>query len=149
VAEGARPGGQLDPELLEAVHGVLLQRDLRERERTLDRLREGQGHGRAVQGLDPVIDALRRAQVDTLVLVDKPSARVHAWVGPEPTQLARDADELHDLGVDAPQPDRLDSAMVRALAGTSAALLTVPPEDVNLPDGVAALLRYGDASTPA
>jgi hypothetical protein len=43
--------------------------------------------------------------------------------------------------VAAPEPDRLDSAMVRALAGTSAALLTVPPDDLSLPDGVAALLR--------
>jgi hypothetical protein len=58
-----------------------------------------------------------------------------------PTQLARDVDELHDLGVDAPQPDRLDSAMVRAVAGTSAALLTVPPDDLSVSDGMAALLR--------
>jgi hypothetical protein len=110
-------------------------------EQTLDKLRAGQGHGRAVQGLAPVIEALRRAPVDTLVLVDEPSPRVHAWIGPEPTQLARDVDELHDLGVDAPQPDRLDSAMVRAVAGTSAALLTVPPDDLSVSDGMAALLR--------
>lgn len=141
VAEGSRHSGLTDPDLLDAVHGVLLQRDLHEREQTLDQLREGQGHGSAVQGLVPVIDALRRAQVDTLVLVDEPSPQVHAWVGPEPTQLARGADELHDLGVAAPEPDRLDSAMVRALAGTSAALLTVPPDELSLPDGVAALLR--------
>lgn len=141
VPEGGRHNGVTDAELLDAVHGVLVHRDVRERERTLGRLREGQGHGLAVQGLGPVIDALRHAQVDTLVLVDKPSSRVHAWIGPEPTQFARDADELHDLGVDTPQPDRLDSAMVRALAGTSAALLTVPPDDLSLPDGMAALLR--------
>jgi hypothetical protein len=77
-----------------------------------------------VEAIHGVIDALRRAQVDTLVLVDQPTSRVHAWVGPWATELARDADELKDLGVDSPQPDRLDATMVRALAGTSASLLT-------------------------
>lgn len=149
VGEGSREAGLSQSELLDAVHGVLLQRDLREREQTLDRLRAGQGHGLAVQGLGPVIEALRRAQVDTLVLVDQPASRVHAWVGPEPTQLARDSDDLRGLGVDTPQPDRLDAAMLRALAGTAGSLLTVPPEYLSLPDGVAAVLRYADASTPA
>jgi len=147
VSEGSRDRGLGQSELVDAVHGVLLQRDLREREHALERLREGHGHGLAVQGLDPVLDALRRAQVDTLVLVDEPSSPLSAWVGPEPTQLGRDADELHDLGVASPERDRLDAAMVRALAGTSASLVTVPPDDLSLPDGVAALLRYADAST--
>jgi hypothetical protein len=149
VSEGSRDSGPEHGDLLDAVHGVLLRRDLREREKTLERLREAQGHGLVVEGIDPVLGALQRAQVDTLVVVDEPTSRVHAWVGPEATQLARDAEDLQGLGVDTPQPDRLDAAMLRALAGTSGSLLTVPPDDVSLPDGVAALLRYADASTPA
>lgn len=149
VSEGSRDSGLEHGDLLDAVHGVLLQRDLREREETIERLREAQGHGLVVEGIDPVLAALQRAQVDTLVVVDEPTARVHAWVGPEATQLARDAEDLHGLGVDTPQPDRLDAAMLRALAGTSGSLLTVPADDLSLPDGVAALLRYADASTPA
>lgn len=62
--------------------------------------------------------------------------------------LALDVEELRRLGVDAPQPDRLDAAMVRALAGAAAAILIVPDGDVSLPNGVAALLRYADASMP-
>jgi len=149
VSDGSRDARLEHGDLVDAVHGVLLRRDLREREQTLERLREAQGHGLAVQGIAPVLDALQRAQVDTLVVVDEPTARVHAWVGPEATQLARDAEDLQDLGVDAPQPDRLDAAMLRALARTAGSLLTVPPADLSLPDGVAALLRYSDASTPA
>ena len=145
VSDGGRDSGLTHPDLVGAVHGVLLQHRVRERAQTLERLREASAHGLAAQGLGVVIDALRRAQVDTLVLVDQPTSQVHAWVGPHATQLDRDADVLKDLGVDSPQPDRLDAAMVRALAGTSGALLTIPPEDLSVPDGVAAVLRYTDA----
>jgi hypothetical protein len=37
--------------------------------------------------------------------------------------------------------------LVRALAGTDASLLIVPADDVTLPDGIAALLRYTDEAT--
>jgi hypothetical protein len=148
VSDGGRDNGWAQSAQIEAIHSVLLQRGLREREQTLERLRVAQAHDIAAQGLAPVIDALRRAQVDTLVFVDQPTSRVHCWVGPRATQLARGVEELKDLGVASPQPDRLDAAMVRALAGTSAELLTVPPEDLSLPDSIADVLRSADDARP-
>jgi hypothetical protein len=91
---------------------------------------------------------VRRGQVDTLVLAEDPSSTLHAWIGPQPLQLALVEDELAAMGVTAPQRDRLDAAFVRALAGSDASLLAVPPGDVALPDGIAALLRYTDEATP-
>jgi hypothetical protein len=151
VDEGGRGAGASEQALTEAVRGLVLQRDRRVREQALQRLGEAHGHGLAATGVDEVVDALRRAQVDTLVVVDHPSSTATAWVGPEPLQLAREAEELRSLGVSAPQRDRLDAAFVRALAGTSASVLTVPPDDVDaraLPGGVAALLRYSDSASP-
>lgn len=100
-------------------------------------------------GLTAVLDALRRAQVDTLVLSDDPSSTAMAWVGPEPLQLGETEDELRAMGVADPQGDRLDAAIVRALAGSAAQILVTPDAHDYLPDGLGAVLRYTDASTPA
>jgi hypothetical protein len=148
LSEGGREPGASRQELDDAIQGVLLQRELRERERVLDRLGAAGGHGLAVTGVGAVVDAVRRSQVDTLVLADDPSSTLYAWIGPRALQLALDEEELHAMGVAAPQRDRLDAALVRALAGTDASLLIVPAGDVKLPDGIAALLRYTDEATP-
>lgn len=148
LSEGSRERGLSHHELDEAIQGVLLQRALRERTRVLDRLGAAGGHGRAVAGVGDVVAAVRRSQVDTLVLADDPSSTLSAWIGPEPLQLGLDEDELSAMGVSTPQRDRLDAALVRALAATDASLLTVPPDDLTLPDGIAALLRYTDEATP-
>jgi hypothetical protein len=101
-----------------------------------------------VTGAEAVVAAVRRSQVDTALLVEDPSSTLHAWIGPQPLQLGLVEDELSAMGVPAPQRDRLDAALIRALAGSDASLLTVPPDDATLPGGIAALLRYTDAATP-
>ena len=148
LSEGGREAGASHAELDDAILSVLLQRALRERARVLDRLGAARGHDLAVTGVAAVVSAVRRSQVDTLVLADDALSTLHAWIGPEPLQLGLVEDELSALGVAAPQRDRLDAALVRALAGTDASLLIVPPDDVTLPDGIAALLRYTDEATP-
>jgi hypothetical protein len=145
VREGGRGEGASERLLDEAVQGLLLQRGVRERARALERLAEARAHGLAAIGLDQVIDALRRAQVDTLIFVDGSTSSELVWVGPQRLLLARDEDDLRSLGVADPLRDRFDAAVIRALAGSSASLLTVSPDDVGLPDGVAAVLRYSDA----
>jgi hypothetical protein len=147
LSEGGREPGASHVQLDDAIQGVLLQRALRERARVLDRLGAARGHGLAVTGVSAVVAAVRRSQVDTLVLAEDPSSTLHAWIGPQPLQLGLVEDDLFAMGVAVPQRDRLDAALVRALAGTDASLLTVPPDDVTLPDGIAALLRYTDEAT--
>lgn len=56
--------------------------------------------------------------------------------------------ELSDLGVTEVQHDRLDAALVRALAGSGAGLVITPGGHQYVDQGIAALLRYTDASTP-
>jgi hypothetical protein len=52
------------------------------------------------------------------------------------------------MGVGSPEQDRFDSALVRALAGSSAGLLITPNAHQYVQDGIGALLRYDDESTP-
>ncbi|MFB6393204.1 Vms1/Ankzf1 family peptidyl-tRNA hydrolase [Polymorphospora lycopeni] len=101
----------------------------------------------AATGLTAVVDALQRAQVDTLLLVDDPSSTARLWIGPEPTQIATDANRLRQMAVADPVQVRADAALVRALAGTDADLVLVDPDEAPLDDGLGAVLRYVDAST--
>ncbi len=116
----------------------------------LARLQQAVGrHDYAVTGIPAVLDALRKAQVDTLVLSDDPSSTATCSIGPDPLLLAGTDAELRDLGVTDIQHDRLDAALVRALAGSSAGLVITPGAHQYVEQGIAALLRYTDASTPA
>ncbi|EWM63965.1 MULTISPECIES: baeRF2 domain-containing protein [Micromonospora] len=100
-------------------------------------------------GLDAVVSALQRNQVDTMLIVDDPSADGELWVGPEPTEIATDPGQLSDMSVADPQRVRADAALLRALIGTDADLTVLAPEEApELTDGVGAVLRYVDASTP-
>ncbi|MCW3818075.1 Vms1/Ankzf1 family peptidyl-tRNA hydrolase [Micromonospora sp. DR5-3] len=100
-------------------------------------------------GLDAVVSALQRNQVDTMLIVDDPSATGELWVGPEPTEIATDPRQLEAMSVADPQRVRADAALLRALVGTDADLTVLAPEEApELTDGVGAVLRYVDASTP-
>lgn len=101
----------------------------------------------AGSGLAAVVAALQRGQADTVLIVDDPSATGELWIGPEPTQLARDPDELRAMGVDAPRRTRADAALLRAIAMTDARLVLVGSGEAPLAGGVGAVLRYADAST--
>ena len=113
----------------------------------LYRQRAGSG-GDAVDGLAAVVGALRRSQVDTVLLVDDPTSTTTLWAGADPLVLALTRSEVTDLGEEEPFEERADAVIVRALAASDAALVTVPGTEVDLDGGVGALLRYADASTP-
>lgn len=117
----------------------------------LDRFAEARGRADAgvgdvlaVAGIADTVDALRKAQVETLLVVDDPSSDAQAWIGPEPVHLGLTAEELAEMGVTDPARDRLDAALVRAAAGTDASIVTLSPGQLEIRDGVGATLRYPD-----
>ncbi|MFG3417491.1 Vms1/Ankzf1 family peptidyl-tRNA hydrolase [Micromonospora sp. NPDC049460] len=100
-------------------------------------------------GLEAVVSALQRNQVDTMLIVDDPSATGELWIGPDPTAIATDPRQLADMSVRDPEKVRADAALVRALVGTEAELTVLGPDEApELADGVGAVLRYVDAATP-
>ncbi len=102
----------------------------------------GVGDVLAVDGIADTVEALRKAQVDTLLVVDDPSSDASAWIGPQSVHLALTAEKLAELGVADPVRDRLDAALIRAAAGTDAAVVTLAAGQLELRDGVGATLRY-------
>ncbi|WP_446220247.1 baeRF2 domain-containing protein [Micromonospora sp. IBHARD004] len=100
-------------------------------------------------GLEAVVSALQRNQVDTMLIVDDASANGKLWIGPEPTEIATDPGQLRNMSVADPQRVRADAALLRALVGTDAELTVLAPEEApELTEGVGAVLRYVDVSTP-
>lgn len=101
------------------------------------------------EGLDAVVSALQRNQVDTMLIVDDPSSTERLWIGPEPTEIATDPAQLTAMAVAEPRQVRADAALVRALVGTDAAVTVLGPDEApELTDGVGAVLRYVDEGTP-
>ena len=102
-------------------------------------------HDRAADGVDATVEALRKGQVETLILTDARDASRAAFFGPDPTHLALSARALLDLGVEQPWQAPLEEVVVRAALGTGANVRFVGGGTEQAPtDGVGALLRYAD-----
>jgi hypothetical protein len=150
VEEGGRGAGASEESLDQRVAQLVAEAAVRRQLELLDTYREEIGQqDRAVTGLATTVDVIRKAQVETLVLHDEPASEAVLFVGPEPLHLAMTRTELLDLGVDEHRIDevRADAAIVRALVGSAAGIVVVPGGDVELTDGIGAVLRYVDAST--
>ena len=112
-------------------------------EAVMERFREELGQADlACQGAGPTLRALAAAQVEVLLVDDRPEDDRTAWFGPEPAHVAADPSTLQVVGVDRPQEARLVDAALRAALGTGAAILVTPP--VGGPaEGLGAILRWG------
>jgi hypothetical protein len=103
----------------------------------------------AVDGHEAVLEVLGRGQVDQLLLVDDPRSTTTVPVSRTTGQVAGTGrsglsdSELADL-VEVPVAD----AMVWGAVRTRADLTFVDTHQVELRDGVGALLRWSDPSTP-
>ncbi len=107
----------------------------------LHQLRSHLGQGKAVEGAGPVLDALRRSQVELLVFHDDPDDDRTAWFGHQPGQVALTAAELHSLGVEAPRRARLVDVALLAGLETGASVRVVPHGGGPAED-LGALLRW-------
>lgn len=134
-AEGASDE-RLDQEVAEAVQRCRTRRI----DAVLDRL--GPADAPKAVGVGETLEALRRGEVDTLVLVRGALDDREAYAGPSPLLLATDPGDLRALGVDEPQRDSLEELLFRAALGQDALLLPLHAPVGALPDGVGAVLRF-------
>jgi hypothetical protein len=156
VAGGSRAEGVKRDTFLERVNATLEAFRARRREGVLDHFRQEQGRGgAAVTQLGDVVEVLRRGQVADLVLLESiatagsPIADRTVWVGPDPLEIALTRGELSAMGVEEGARElRADIALVRAALGQDAGLTFAVDGSVDLIDGVGAILRWTDSSTP-
>jgi hypothetical protein len=110
----------------------------------LGRFAEERGQrDRAAEGAAATLEALARAQVDTLLLVDDPADERTAWFAEAPTQVAADPEALAAMGAALPAQARLADVAVRAALQTGAALRVLEPGRADAPaEGLGAILRF-------
>jgi hypothetical protein len=144
--EGGRAAGADREPVDRRAAELVAEHEAREITETLEQVQAAAAHGLSVTGKDAVVAALRKGQVETLVLADEPGEET-LLVGRSPLELGvvqQDMDALGTHGEVAPA----DRALLAAAAASSAAVVIVPRSALPGDDVVAAVLRYTDASTP-
>jgi Bacterial archaeo-eukaryotic release factor family 2 len=141
--------GKIDDELAAAVDRAVLDAVTARRHAVLDRYDQARGRpdGLAVDGLEPVLSALRAEQVDVLLLDGDAPPLAEVWITETLNLLATDPDELRAMGAEPIGRARADAAVLRAAAGSGASFQPLAGGRTGLvgheaTDGVAALLRY-------
>jgi hypothetical protein len=105
---------------------------------------------RACDGVEDVAAALRKAQVETLLVTTAADQSATLWFGPDPAVLGVRRDDVVALGVDDPQEGPMVEVLLRAAVGTGAGVHLVPHEPAEAPNGgVGAVLRYVDDDNAA
>jgi hypothetical protein len=147
MEEGGRAAGA-DREPVDRRSAELVaEHEARETAQVLDQIAGAASHGLSVTGIPAVVEALRKGQVETLVLADEPGEDT-LLVGDTPLALGVDQHDMDALGVHGTVAPA-DRALLAAAAAGSAAAVVVPRAAMpgNVP--VAAVLRYTDDSTPS
>jgi hypothetical protein len=101
---------------------------------------------RACDGLVDVVEALRKAQVQTLILTTDADQHSTLWFGEDPSQLGTSRADVEALGATSPQEGPLLTVLLRAALATGADVQLVPHQSEQSPQsGLGALLRYADS----
>jgi hypothetical protein len=144
MVEGERPNADGSGGVPDDVDALVAETIRRQEDDLLARFDQENGQGDlAVEGPEPVLSALSKAQVEVLLIRDDPSDDRVAWFGPDPPQLGATRQALEAMGVREPREGRLRDALVRAALGTSARI-HVLRDDRGPGGGVGALLRWAD-----
>ncbi|WP_233575947.1 baeRF2 domain-containing protein [Saccharopolyspora rhizosphaerae] len=127
---------ELRQEITRAVHAAQISEVVEEFRREA-----GRG-GRAVEGWQDTVEALRRGQVRTLLWTTDDDHAGDLHIGAGPMELAADERSIKETGGEIIGDVPASAAVVRALAGADAGLVITDPDAVDLTGGIGAVLRY-------
>ena len=115
----------------------------------VDRFEEQSGRAEAAaEGLEAVIEVLQRAQVRELLIVEGRLHDTPLWVGEGRLQLGTSRGDAVLTGAAHPVQVPADAALVWAAVCSRAGVTLIDPGQADPADGVGALLRWSDESTP-
>jgi hypothetical protein len=143
--EGGRAAGADREPVDRRMDELVAEHEAREVADVLEKLQASAAHGLSVTGTAPVVEALRKGQVETLVLADDPGEDT-LLVGNGPAELGVDQHDMDALGVHG-EVVPADRALLAASVASSAGVVVVPRSAMPEEAPVAAVLRYTDAST--
>ena len=146
--EGGRAEGADRSVIDQRVEELIAENDAAEQAKVIEQINAASAHGLAVTGTALVVEALRKAQVETLVLAEEPDDE-QLLIGTDPLLIGVSQEDLAALGVSDAARVPADRALVRAAVGSDADVVVVPRSALPGDIPVAAVLRYTDASTPS
>ena len=148
MAEGGRAEGADRSVIDQRVEELVAENEAAEQAKVVEQVNAAAAHGLAVTGTALVVEALRKAQVETLVLAEEPDDE-QLYVGTAPLEIGVGADDMTALGVTDAAQVPADRALLRAAVGSNAGVVVVPRSAMPGDIPVAAVLRYTDDSTPS
>jgi hypothetical protein len=144
--EGGRAAGADRAPVDRRAAELVAEHEARECADVLEQIQAAAAHGLSVTGTERVVEALRKNQVETLVLGDEQGEDT-LLVGGSPLELGVDQHDMDALGVHGTVVPA-DRALLAAAVATRAGVVVVPVSAMSADSPVAAVLRYTDASTP-
>ncbi|RBY82501.1 hypothetical protein DQ238_04230 [Geodermatophilus sp. TF02-6] len=145
--EGGRAAGADREPVERRAAELVAEHEAHEEARAVEQIEAAAAHGLAVTGTAYVVEALRKGQVETLVLADEPDDE-KLLVGASPLELGLDQGDMDALGVQEVHSVPADRALLAAAVAGSADVVVVPRAALPGDIPVAAVLRYTDDSTP-
>jgi hypothetical protein len=143
--EGGRAAGADREPVDRRMNELVAEHEARECAEVLEQIQAAGAHGLSVTGTERVVEALRREQVETLVLADEFGDDT-LLVGGSPTELGVNQQDMDALGIHG-EVVPADRALLAAAVASSARVVVVPRSAMPDEVPVAAVLRYTDAST--
>jgi hypothetical protein len=143
--EGGRAAGADREPVHRRMVELVAEHEARECAEVLEQVQAAGAHGLAVSGVRPVVEALRKGQVETLVLADEPDTGATLLVGNGPLELGVDQHDMDALGTHGTVVPADRALLAAAVAGDAA--VVVVPRAAMTGEPVAAVLRYADSST--
>ncbi|MCU1613969.1 MAG: hypothetical protein JWO98_1509, partial [Frankiales bacterium] len=145
--EGGRAAGADRDPIFRREAELVAEHEAREDAQVLEQIEAASAHGLSVTGTALVVEALRKNQVETLVLADEPDDE-KLLVGGTPLELGTNQGDMEALGVRDATAVPAERALVEAAVATKAGVVVLPRSAMPGDIPVAAILRYTDASTP-
>ncbi|CCG02941.1 Vms1/Ankzf1 family peptidyl-tRNA hydrolase [Blastococcus saxobsidens] len=145
--EGGRAAGADREPVERRTAELLAEHEARDIATAVEQVQGAGAHGLAVTGPPAVVEALRKGQVETLVLSDEQDDAT-LLVGNGPLELGVKQQDMDALGVHG-EVVPAGAALVAAAVASAAGVLVVPKAALPGDEPVAAILRYTDASTPS
>ena len=144
--EGGRAAGADREPVERRAAELVAEHEARAEAEAVEKISSAGAHGLAVTGTASVVEALRKAQVETLVLADPPDDE-KLLVGASPLELGVDQGDMDALGVQEVHSVPAERALVAAAVASTAGVVVVPRAAMPGDIPVAAILRYTDDST--
>jgi len=145
--EGGRGAGADRGPVERRTNELVAEHEAREVADVLEQVQAAGAHGLSVTGTGATVEAMRKGQVETLVLPDEPGDDT-LLVGASPLELGVNQQDMDALGVHG-EVVPADRALLAAAIASSAGVVMVPRSAMPEETLVAAVLRYTDASTPS